>query len=58
MAEWARPGLLAEPEWLWAHRDDAGVRLIDCGSVTPSWDPHSRRRGMALIEATSPGRCR
>ena len=27
-----RPELLAEPDWLWEHRDDPSVRLIDCGS--------------------------
>jgi thiosulfate/3-mercaptopyruvate sulfurtransferase len=29
---YARPELLAEPDWLWGHRDDTKVRLIDCGS--------------------------
>lgn len=29
----ARPELLAEPDWLWAHRDDPTVRVIDCGNV-------------------------
>lgn len=38
-AAWARPELVAEPAWLGAHGDDAGVRVIDCGSVTPSWEP-------------------
>jgi thiosulfate/3-mercaptopyruvate sulfurtransferase len=26
------PELLAEPEWLWAHRDDPAVRIVDCAS--------------------------
>src|SRR3989454_6280160 len=29
----ARPELLAEPDWLWEHRDDPGIRVVDCGSV-------------------------
>ena len=29
----ARPELLAEPDWLWAHRDDPRLRVIDCGNV-------------------------
>jgi thiosulfate/3-mercaptopyruvate sulfurtransferase len=37
--EWGRPDLLADPAWLWHHRDDADLRVIDCGSVTPSWEP-------------------
>jgi thiosulfate/3-mercaptopyruvate sulfurtransferase len=31
--DYARPELLAEPEWLWEHRDDPSVRLIDCATV-------------------------
>ena len=27
-----RPELLAEPDWLWEHRDDPNVRLVDCAS--------------------------
>jgi thiosulfate/3-mercaptopyruvate sulfurtransferase len=27
------PELLAEPDWLWAHRDDPQVRIIDCASL-------------------------
>lgn len=27
---YAHPELLAEPDWVWAHRDDASVRVIDC----------------------------
>lgn len=30
--DFARPELLAEPDWLWERRDDAGVRVVDCGS--------------------------
>ncbi|MGI8925114.1 MAG: sulfurtransferase [Tepidiformaceae bacterium] len=30
---YARPELLAEPDWLAAHADDANVRIIDCASV-------------------------
>jgi len=29
--EYARPELLAEPDWLWEHRDDPNLRIIDCG---------------------------
>jgi thiosulfate/3-mercaptopyruvate sulfurtransferase len=37
--EWGCPDLLADPAWLWHHREDADLRVIDCGSVTPSWEP-------------------
>jgi thiosulfate/3-mercaptopyruvate sulfurtransferase len=30
---YARPELLAEPDWLWEHRDDPNVRLIDCATL-------------------------
>ena len=30
---YARPELLAEPDWLWEHRDDPKVRLIDCATL-------------------------
>ena len=30
---YARPELLAEPEWLWERRDDPKLRIIDCGSL-------------------------
>jgi thiosulfate/3-mercaptopyruvate sulfurtransferase len=30
-SEYARPELLAEPDWLWEHRDDPHLRIIDCG---------------------------
>lgn len=30
---YARPGLLAEPDWLWDHRDDPAIRLVDCTAV-------------------------
>jgi thiosulfate/3-mercaptopyruvate sulfurtransferase len=29
---YARPDLLAEPDWLWDRREEAKVRAIDCGS--------------------------
>jgi thiosulfate/3-mercaptopyruvate sulfurtransferase len=29
---YARPELLAEPDWLWDRRDDPHLRVIDCGS--------------------------
>lgn len=29
---YARPELLAEPDWLWERRSDPNLRLIDCGS--------------------------
>ncbi len=28
---YARPELLAEPDWLWEHRDDPTLRVVDCG---------------------------
>lgn len=28
---YARPELLAEPDWLWARRDDPNLRIVDCG---------------------------
>jgi len=30
---YARPELLAEPDWLWEHRDDPSVRVIDCATL-------------------------
>ena len=30
---YARPELLAEPDWLWEHRDDPTVRMIDCATL-------------------------
>ena len=30
---YARPELLAEPDWLWEHRDDPKVRVIDCAAL-------------------------
>ena len=30
--EYPRPELVAEPDWLWAHRDDPAVRVVDCGT--------------------------
>lgn len=30
--EYARPELLAEPDWLWEQRDNLTVRVIDCAS--------------------------
>jgi len=30
---YARPELLAEPDWLWEQRDNPKVRLIDCASL-------------------------
>lgn len=30
---YARPELLAEPDWLTEHADDPGVRIIDCATV-------------------------
>jgi thiosulfate/3-mercaptopyruvate sulfurtransferase len=32
-AGYARPELLAEPDWLWEHRDDPDVRVIDCAAL-------------------------
>ena len=31
--DYARPEILAEPDWLAAHADDADVRIIDCATV-------------------------
>jgi thiosulfate/3-mercaptopyruvate sulfurtransferase len=30
---YARPELLAEPDWLWEHRDDPDLRIIDCATL-------------------------
>src|SRR3989441_11237914 len=30
---YARPELLAEPDWLWERRDDPKARIIDCASL-------------------------
>ncbi len=32
-SEYARPELLAEPDWLWEHRDDPHLRIIDQGDA-------------------------
>lgn len=32
-AGYVRPELLAEPDWLWEHRDDPKVRVIDCAAL-------------------------
>ena len=29
--EHARPDLLAEPDWVWEHRSETSVRVVDCG---------------------------
>ena len=55
MDERAGPGILAEPEWLAAHLDDAGVRVIDCGSATPSWDPPQPPDWDGFIRSHIPG---
>ncbi len=31
--DYPRAELLAEPDWVWAHRDDPRVRIIDCARV-------------------------
>lgn len=30
-SEYARPELLAEPDWVWEHRSERNVRVVDCG---------------------------
>jgi thiosulfate/3-mercaptopyruvate sulfurtransferase len=30
-SDYARPEVLAEPDWLWEHREDRLIRIIDCG---------------------------
>ena len=30
---YARPELLVEPDWLWEHRDDPSLRVIDCATL-------------------------
>lgn len=40
--EYARPELLAEPEWLAAHLDDPAVRIIDCASADAYRRAHIR----------------
>ena len=30
-SEYARPELLAEPDWVWEHRSETSVRVVDCG---------------------------
>jgi thiosulfate/3-mercaptopyruvate sulfurtransferase len=32
MKGYGRPELLADPEWLWEHRDDSNVRVVDCAT--------------------------
>jgi thiosulfate/3-mercaptopyruvate sulfurtransferase len=31
-SEYARPELLAEPDWLWERQDDSNLRIIDCSN--------------------------
>lgn len=55
---YARPGLLAEPEWLWERRDDPSLRIIDCGSpeaYARAHIPGSARLGQGDYD---PGRSR
>jgi thiosulfate/3-mercaptopyruvate sulfurtransferase len=33
-SEYVRPELLAEPDWVWEHRSESQVRIIDCGPAT------------------------
>jgi thiosulfate/3-mercaptopyruvate sulfurtransferase len=35
-----RPELLVEPDWLWEHRDDPGVRVIDCAALDAYYRMH------------------
>ena len=32
MKGYGRPELLADPDWLWEHRDDPNVRVVDCAT--------------------------
>ena len=32
MKGYGRPELLADPDWLWEHRDDPNVRIVDCAT--------------------------
>jgi thiosulfate/3-mercaptopyruvate sulfurtransferase len=38
MKSHGRPELLADPDWLWEHRDDPDVRVVDCATS----DAHER----------------
>lgn len=61
---YARPDLLAEPDWLWEHRDDPDVRIVDCARTDAyqrahvpgavSLDQGPARKTVAL-GATQPG---
>ena len=39
-SECARPELLAEPDWVWEHRGETSVRVIDCGPAAAYWRAH------------------
>lgn len=39
-SEYARPELLAEPDWVWEHRSESSVRVVDCGPEAAHWRAH------------------
>jgi 3-mercaptopyruvate sulfurtransferase SseA len=39
-SEYARPELLAEPDWVWEHRSETSVRVVDCGPEAAYWRAH------------------
>jgi thiosulfate/3-mercaptopyruvate sulfurtransferase len=39
-SEYARPELLAEPDWVWEHRGETSVRVVDCGPEAANWRAH------------------
>ena len=39
-SEYARPELLAEPDWVWEHRSETSVRVVDCGPGAAYWRAH------------------
>jgi thiosulfate/3-mercaptopyruvate sulfurtransferase len=38
--EYARPELLTEPDWVWEHRSETSVRVVDCGPEAACWRAH------------------
>ena len=39
-SEYARPELLAEPDWVWEHQSETFVRVVDCGPGAAYWRAH------------------
>jgi thiosulfate/3-mercaptopyruvate sulfurtransferase len=54
VADYARSDLLAEPAWLWEHRADPRLRVIDCSTLDVYSRAHIPGAICLLTEATEP----